>query len=371
VPRRFLLRSILPLLLFAAAPLGLSAQGALPAGRTVTGSISASDPRMSDNTNYDEWTFTAKARRRYRIAMDTKEFDAYLSIGRGRGADYHQLVTDDDGGEGTNALLVWVAPSDGEFIVRANTVREGETGDYEVTLTDAGEPPPLRPVAMTVGQAISGTLSASDQVTGEGRPADYYKFTARAGRRYALTLLSQAFDAMVGMGRGTNGAFDETKSNDDGAGGTNARLEWVTRDAGEVWVSAHAINADTGRYTLLLEDLGDAPPPAAPDLLKTGSMVHGKLEGGDEVDGQSYYDLFYLDGEAGQVVVIRMDSDEFDPILSIGRGDGSEWHELDKDDDGGLATNAHLEFRFPEAGRYIVRAGAVGRNSGGYTIRVE
>ena len=368
--RRYLL---LPLLLLAcaAAPLRLSAQGALPTGRSVTGSITASDPQMSDNTNYDEWTFTAKARKRYRIAMDTKEFDAYLSIGRGHGADYHQLATNDDGGGGTNALLTWVATADGEFTVRANTVREGETGDYTLTLTEMGDLPPLRPVAMTAGQVMSGALDPRDQVTDDGHPVDYYKFTARAGHRYAVTMLAQAFDAMVGVGRGTNGAYDEQRSDDDGGGGTNARLEWVTREAGEVWVSARELSGDSGRYTLLLEDLGEAPPPALPTLLKTGSTVQGRLEGGDERDGNSYYDVYYFDGQADQVVVIRMDSDDLDPVVSIGRGEGTDWHELDKDDDGGLGTNAHLEFRIPETGRYIVRAGAIGRTGGGYTIKVE
>ena len=364
--RRLLVPAILLLL-----PAVLTAQGALPTGRTVTGSITSSDPQMSDNTNYDEWTFTAKARRRYRIAMDTKDFDAYLSIGRGRGADYQQLATDDDGGGGTNALLNFVAPADGEFTVRANTVREGETGDYSLTLTDVGEVPPIRPVAMTAGQAITGTLGAADQVNDSGRPVDYYKFTARAGRRYAVTMLSQAFDAVVGMGRGTNGAYSELKSNDDGAGGTNARLEWVTREAGEVWVAARALSSDSGRYTLLLEDLGDAPLPAPPSYLKVGNVVQGRLESGDDQDGQSYYDTYYFDGVADQIIVVRMDSDDLDPIVSIGRGEGSEWHELDKDDDGGLGTNAHLEFKIPEAGRYVIRAGAVGRSTGAYSIKVE
>jgi hypothetical protein len=184
-------------------------------------------------------------------------------------------------------------------------------------------------------------------------------------------MLAQAFDAMVGVGRGTNGAYDEQRSDDDGGGGTNARLEWVTREAGEVWVSARELSGDSGRYTLLLEDLGEAPPPALPTLLKTGSTVQGRLEGGDERDGNSYYDVYYFDGQADQVVVIRMDSDDLDPVVSIGRGEGTDWHELDKDDDGGLGTNAHLEFRIPETGRYIVRAGAIGRTGGGYTIKVE
>jgi hypothetical protein len=146
----------------------------------------------------------------------------------------------------------------------------------------------------------------------------------------------------------------------------------VARANCEVWILARSLSTDTGRYTLLLEDMGDAPPPAPAVVLSRGKPVDGALEVTDEQSEEGRYDLYYLDAQAGQVVVIRMDSDAFDPVVSIGRGDGGDWHELDKDDDGGLGTNAHLEFRIPETGRYSIRAHGIGRdNTGAYTIRVE
>lgn len=353
------------------APAALAAQGPLVVGRTAAGAISAADPKMADGTNYDEWTFTAKGHRRYQIAMNAESFDAYLSIGRGHGSDYQQIATDDDGGGGTNALLTFYAPADGDFTVRANTVREGETGDYTLTLTDLGEPAPVRPVAIAPGQVVSGSIAIDDATGTEGKPTDYYKFTARAGRKYAVTMLSQAFDAVVDVGRGSNGSFERSRTDDDGGGGTNARLEWVPSAAGEVWIAAHTLNADTGRYTILLEDLGDAPPPVAPTFLKPGNPVSGTLGAGDETGEQGFYDSYEIDAQEGQVVVIRMDSDDFDPIVAIGQGDPSDWKELDKDDDGGLGTNAHLEYRIPETGRYVVRAYSIGRRTGSYRIKLE
>lgn len=363
------------LVLFASLllPGVLAAQGPLTPGRTASGSITSSDPVMSadDPSHYDEWTFTAKARHRYRIAMNSEALDAYLAIGKGRGEAFDKIATDDDGGGGTNALLSFVAPSDGEYTVRANTIRESETGDYSITLTDAGEPAPLRPAPLALAQVITGTLNANDASGDDGKPTDYYKFTARSGRKYAVTMLSQAFDAAVDLGRGANGGFEKLRGDDDGAGGTNARLEWVATTTGEVWIAAHAINSDSGRYTLFLEDLGDAPPPAPATFLKSGATIQGRLDPTDERGDHGYFDSYVIEGQADQVVVIRMDSDDFDPIVAIGQGDDGAWKELDKDDDGGLGTNAHLEFKLPESGRYVIHAYAVGRSGGAYTIKME
>jgi hypothetical protein len=358
--------------LLLAAPALLSAQTALTAGRIATGTISSTDSVMGDGSNYDEWRFTAKARRRYRVVMRSSAFDAFLAIGKGRGSAFDQTATDDDGAGGSDAQLTFVAPADGEVIVRANTLNAGQRGEYTLALTDEGEVPPLRAAPIQAGQAISGRLESKDAMTDEGKPVDYYKFTTKVNRRYAATMLSTEFDAMLESGTGAGGAWVKSRSDDDGAGGTNARLEWVAREAGEVWLSARGLGADSGRYTLLLEDLGEVPPRAAPVTLVKGSTLQGRLEAGDEEAEDGWYDIYLLDGRAGDLVVIRMDSDAFDPLVAIGRGDGDGWSETDKDDDGGIGTNAHLELRLPEAGRYVIRARAIGgRGTGAYSIRLE
>jgi len=348
------------------------AQTALTPGRVATGTISTTDSVMGDGSNYDEWRFTAKARRRYRIVMKSEAFDAFLAIGKGRGSSFDQSATDDDGAGGSDAQLMFVAPADGEYVVRANTLSSGQHGEYTLALTDEGEVPPLRAAPIAAAQVISGRLDSKDAMTEEGKPVDYYKFSTKVNRRYAATLLSTEFDAMLEGGTGGSGAWVKQRSDDDGAGGTNARLEWVAREAGEVWLAARGLSADTGRYTLSLEDLGEVPPRAAPVTLVKGNAVQGRLEAGDEEAEDGWYDVYYLDGREGDLVVIRMDSDAFDPIVALGQGDGEAWTEVDKDDDGGIGTNAHLELRLPGSGRYILRARSIGsRGTGAYSIRLE
>lgn len=354
------------------APSAMTAQTALTPGRIATGTISSTDSVMGDGSNFDEWRFTAKARRRYKILMRSDAFDAFLALGKGRGSAWDQIATDDDGGGDSNAQLMFVAPADGEYIVRANTLNSGQRGDYTLALTDEGEVPPLRAAPIAGGQVISGRLESKDAMTDEGKPVDYYKFTTKANRRYAATMLSSDFDAMLESGTGASGVWAKQRSDDDGAGGTNAKLEWVAREAGEVWLAARGLGADSGRYTLLLEDLGDVPPRGAPVTLTKGAAVQGRLEAGDDEAEDGWFDVYYLDGRAGDTVVIRMDSDAFDPVVAIGKGEGDDWNEIDKDDDGGIGTNAHLELRLPDTGRYVIRARSIGsRGTGAYSIRVE
>jgi len=366
-------RLLVPALALALWPTGpLAAQGAITPGRVAQGTISTTDSLMGDGSRFDEWRFAGKARRKYRVILRSREFDAFLAVGKGRGAAWESSATDDDSGGDTDASLLFIAPADGEYVIRANTLSEGQTGAYTLTLTDEGEVQPLRAQAIQPAQAISGRLDSKDAASADGKPIDYYKFPAKVNHRYAVTLLSTEFDAVLELGTGASGAWTKQRENDDGAGGTNARLEWVAREAGEVWIAARGLSSDTGRYTLTLEDLGEAPPRAAPVTLAKGRAVEGRLEAGDEAEDDTYYDLYFVEGRAGEVIVVRMDSEGFDPVVAIGRGEGDDWTELDKDDDGGLGTNAHLEFRLPESGKFVIRAKAIGQDgSGAYTIRLE
>jgi hypothetical protein len=304
--------------------------------------------------------------------MRSRAFDAFLALGRMSGGNFVMSASDDDGGGGTDASAMFVAGSDGDYVVRARALSSESTGAYSLAVTDEGEVQPLRAQLITPAQAVSGALDSKDGTTDEGKSVDYYRFAARSGHRYAVTLLAQGFDAYLESGSGANGDFAKERSNDDGGGGTNARLAWVARESGEVWILARSFNDDVGTYTLLLEDLGEAPLPGPAIMLSRGRPVDGTLDESDDEGEEGRYDAYTIDGEAGQVVVIRMDSDAFDPVVSIGRDTDGAWHELDKDDDGGLGTNAHLEFRLPESGRYQIHARALGRDGkGSYTIRME
>ena len=66
-----------------------------------------------------------------------------------------------------------------------------------------------------------------------------------------ITLESGDFDAYLAFGRVTNGAWDSIATDDDSAGGTNAKLEVTIGDDGTYLIRANTLSSgETGRYTL-------------------------------------------------------------------------------------------------------------------------
>jgi len=103
-------------------------------GQEMSGSLDASDPRASDGTHYDDWTYEGKKGERITISLQSKAFDAYLRFGRTKGGAFSQTAENDDGGEGSNSLLQVTLPADGEYVIRVNTMVE-ETGAYTLRVT--------------------------------------------------------------------------------------------------------------------------------------------------------------------------------------------------------------------------------------------
>ncbi|MFO8040524.1 MAG: tetratricopeptide repeat protein, partial [Sodalinema sp.] len=84
--------------------------------------------------------------------------------------------------------------------------------------------------------------------------------------------------------------------------------------------------------------------------------VEGQLEDGNEVlqDG-SLYDLHTFEGELGQFLEIRLNSDDFDAYLILF---GPEGERVAEDDDGGEGLNSLISIQLPQTGSYSVMANA-------------
>ncbi|MGG6292916.1 PPC domain-containing protein [Leptolyngbya sp. AN02str] len=96
----------------------------------------------------------------------------------------------------------------------------------------------------------------------------------------------------------------------------------------------------------------------------------GVLEPGDSIlesDG-SLYDTYFLNGRAGQQIMISLESDEFDTYLAILTPDGAVLAENDDADD----TNSFLEVTLPSSGEYqLIINGYDSNSQGWYTVTVS
>lgn len=104
--------------------------------------------------------------------------------------------------------------------------------------------------------------------------------------------------------------------------------------------------------------MNPATPVAAQDGLTPGTPVEGVIEGDAGVS-------YTIDASAGQLILISMESDEFDAYLTIADASGTE---LAYDDDSGSSNNALLAFVVQADGTFTVTAEPSWSGSGAYTL---
>lgn len=221
-------------------------------GGKVSGAIDENDPKDDEGRGYDAFTVTGVQGRRMQAIMRSGDFDTYLRIGKA-GEDFTELAEDDDGlGQGTDSRLNFTFPENGSFVLRAMGLTAGEDGLYALELNDRGPEP--KPGGLLVGATARGTLTDADATTEAGALYDAYRIDAKRGDRLRFTMVSNAFDAIVRVGREKEGAFEQVVEDDDGLSDTHARLDWEVPSDGAYLIQAGAFYpGGVGEYALTVE----------------------------------------------------------------------------------------------------------------------
>jgi len=102
-------------------------RGTLTRGGQASGVLTASDPRLNDNSVYHAYLYEGQAGETITIEVSSSEFDAYAII---QDQSRNKLGEDDDSGEGTDALLTFTLPYTGAYRILANAYRAGAYGRY-------------------------------------------------------------------------------------------------------------------------------------------------------------------------------------------------------------------------------------------------
>lgn len=126
-------------------------------GQTLGGTLSDSDARADDGSYYDAYTLAGRAGQTIVVTQRSDDFDAYLSVGRMSGGTFEEIESDDDGAGGTDARLVFRVDASGDYVVRANSLSEGETGRYTLEVTDGGAPT----VDVPAGDVVTAQLDSA------------------------------------------------------------------------------------------------------------------------------------------------------------------------------------------------------------------
>lgn len=113
------------------------AQNSIRPGQTVRGELTTSDRKLSDESHYDCFSVQTRQGQTLQIDQMSDAFDSYLIIGSGSCQALTNAVTDDDGGDGLNSRLQFEGDG-GVLFIRVNSVTAGETGPYQLTISEAG-----------------------------------------------------------------------------------------------------------------------------------------------------------------------------------------------------------------------------------------
>lgn len=200
--------------------------------------------------------------------------------------------------------------------------------------------------SISIGEEVIGSLTAA-------RPQAEYTFAGEAGQLVTITLISEDFDSYLTL-NDPDGIF--LASDDDSAGNLNSRIGPLSLPANGTYtiIAASLSGSATGDYTLTLET------PQV-ETIAYGDVVEGSLT----LDAPAA--TYYFEAEPGDVVAIRLNSEDFDSYLELRSAAGSF---MVSDDDGGGNLNSLIgPLTLEGGGTYIITARSLGGTSTGkYTL---
>jgi hypothetical protein len=226
---------------------------------------------------------------------------------------------------------------------------------------------PLSPGTTVEAEITDGDATAAD----DAYRYDDYVIRARAGERLEAVMRSDAFDAYLEVFR--EGEDESFASDDDGLGeGTHSRLRFTTDRAGTYVLRARTLwGIEGGPYTLALTQRPPAARPPRPSAIRVGQPVRGALTVSDpEAESGHVYDAYSFRARAGERFTIDLMSDDFDPVVRVGRMRAGEFIELAMNDDTpATGLNSRLVFTADASGDYVIRATPlVVGGEGAYTL---
>ncbi len=338
-----MLRPVIVVLLSLWAVGGVYAQEPL---LQVAGELDKNDPRLDDDSPYDEHTFELAESDAVAVEMTSFDVDTFLIV---NGPNGEVLENDDFGGSTRRSRIEFVAHSAGRYVIQATCFDPEDRGDYEVRVV---------PI-----EAHSGELVEGDEQAEEGRYIDWYEIECPMGELVMAQVNSDNFDTYL-IVEDPQRSRDE---NDDFDGSTSvSRVESNTFDAGTYRIGVSSFDkGESGEYDLMIS----RGPGYVPTMVEQSLELSADFDGTEvEAAGNGFIDGYAFHAEAGSTVIVDMSSDELDTFLKIKGPDGLS----EENDDVAGNTNSRLAFRVDVAGTYYITATTFANGEiGSYSISFD
>jgi hypothetical protein len=221
----------------------------------ITGTLTEASQRLDDDSYYEDILLTGEANTMVSISLMSSDFDSYLNFGRLVNGEFESIQSNDDcSSESTaSSCLLYTFADNGTYVIRANTLNEGETGEFTIYVIKKGTYTAKAAnslPALGMGRGVNGELKEGDPIPpGTSIPINDYKITVRRGETIELSLSSEDFDTVLTL---LNDSYEQIDTNDDQeSGGTDSKLVSTFSQAGTYVVRVSSLSANSlGAYTL-------------------------------------------------------------------------------------------------------------------------
>lgn len=284
--------------------------------------------------------------------------DPYLSLMSPAGA---MITANDDGGGGRNSLITYTATASGTYFLSARGYTSN-IGDYLLSAT------------ATSSDAIVGTTATASSVTVGGAAGtgtvdyggdqDWWSVALTAGTTYQFqlngTTLSDAYLRLLNPAGTT-----QITANDDGGGGTNARITYTATANGTYYLSAQGYSANTGTYSLTATSVANTDNIDGATTTASSVIVDG-VASASAVNVAGDQDWFGVALTAGTTYQFTLAGAGLtDPYLRLLEADGDL---ITADDDGGAGLNSLITYTPTASGTYYLSAQAFSELTGNFSL---
>jgi hypothetical protein len=339
------------------------------------GEIHQGDPLTGEGgIHYDEYAITLTEGQSVEFVLRSQAIMPLLAVGVGRLPDDFSLSAYDEALESddADARVQFVAPGDGEYVVVVASTDNARLGGYTLESREWAPPPPPPPRPIAFNQAVPSELTRDGSARlPEGQAFELWRFDGEGGQALRISLVSDAFDAFVSLGRMRDGVFEELVYDDDGGENLNSLLTFTLPESGQYVIQARSFGpSGIGPYELRVDvprsreraRIGDA----------NGWVVHGALGDASATDDSfNAYQDYEFPVRRNRRYAVTVTSSEFTPIVDVGeirrRG---EVREVDYYQDDDPRLPGQVEFDASDNGRYLLRVRGFDGRVGAFQISV-
>ena len=369
--------------------------GTVAVGGSATGEIG---PAVGSQGDHDWFAVTLEAGKTYRIDVkgaDTGDGTLWNPILAGvydATGGFIGGTGDDNGGTGWNSLKLFTPGADGTYYVAVRTYG-ANTGTYTVAVEDVSTADDYSASVLTTGTvAVGGSVAGKVTLLDAGqRDHDWFAVTLEAGKTYRIEVKGAETGDGTLVDPVLDGVYDASGGLIDGTGNDNGGTVWINTgrnsrklfspDADGIYhVAARAHGANTGTYTVAVEEVAVVPDDFSASVATTGTVaVGGSVTGAIEpaVNSQRDHDWFAVTLEAGKTYRIDVkgrntgDGTLANPILAGVYDASGTFVDGTDDDNGGTGRNSLKVFTPEATGTYYVAVRAHGAATGTYTVAVD